>query len=221
MCSSQKSINGYKILEGKSEYSHFFGGKAFKTPLCPNCKKPMQLIMRFDTSDPALQSVHSILSSLPLVSCLNCSGCWETQFFKMEQEQVHLLSQNEEECWIADEEDQLPSPLPEVPLQLVPLLEEEIMKDDLSDEEIDFIFDQFGTNYIGRLFGGLMESEEDTREYECCYCGNPMMHLASITEDMSENSDLINAISFQFGEIILSFFLCTECNVMRTENLNS
>lgn len=218
---NQSSKKGFKILEGASNYSHFFGGKALNVPICPNCNEPMHLIVRFDMSDPIFAGINMNLSSLPLVSCLNCSSCWETQFFKLEQEQIKLLFQENKESWVADEEDKLVSPLPELPIKFIPLGEKEIFKSSLTDEERDLIFDCFGTEYIGRLFGGQVEDSDSEEKFCCSYCGEGMTHIASITEDMSDKTNLISAVDFLLGEIILNFFLCAKCKVIRTEPLLS
>ncbi|KZO01831.1 hypothetical protein [Pseudobacillus badius] len=219
MCQDQQSI-GYKMLEGKGEYAHYFGGDSIQTPSCPNCKTPMHLILRFDLSDPVFRRVNADFSVLPLVSCLNCSGCWETQFFKIEENQVKVLLQKDEQHWIMDEEDRLPVPLPEVSVKRVPLEEEEILFDSTTDDQRDIIFDRFGTEYIARLFGGPVEDSPSEEKCRCLCCNEEMVHVAAVTEDAMEGT-LITVIPFSLGELIFNFFLCAQCRVIRVEPLTS
>lgn len=108
-------IFGYRVIKGKEQFNHSFGGTGWKTPICMNCLTPMHLIFCFDLTDPRLY-VHrkATLNSLPLVTCLNCSGYWKPQIFQLDPvtKAITVIKQTDSEHWIMEDDDKLPFPLP-------------------------------------------------------------------------------------------------------------
>ena len=72
-----KNKTGYKVLKGKGDFDHKFGGNDWNIPLCKNCNTPYHQILSLDLRDPKLKSIMGICDKeLPLISCLNCSSGW-------------------------------------------------------------------------------------------------------------------------------------------------
>lgn len=145
---------GYQVTEGKGSCRHLFGGKSIESLSCPTCGLKVQLLLTFDLTDPIFENLGTDISNMPLASCLNCSGCWSTQFYKIEEKRIRNLQQDDEEKWVTEEEDQLPAPLPEVEVHLMPLPKKGILSKRSSDEKRNEVFDQLGSLYVARLFGG-------------------------------------------------------------------
>lgn len=66
-----------------------------------------------------------------------------------------------------EEEDRLPSPLPETPILLLPLDKKEVLSTESSDEDMYEVFDQLGLNYIARIFGGRSIDGGEMKRITC------------------------------------------------------
>ncbi|MCJ1908956.1 hypothetical protein [Planococcus ruber] len=206
---------GYQVIEGKGSYRHLFGGQSIESLPCPTCGLQVQLLLTFDLTDPIFENLGTDIPNLPLVSCLNCSGCWSTQFYKIEEKRIRNLEQDDEEKWVMEQEDKLPVPLPEVEVHLMPLSKKGILSKRSSDEKRNEVFDELGLLYVARLFGGeLTDGEEE--EFICRFCKGKMDYIASIGEDATEG-ELITVVPFLFGEMVLNFYFCRHCNTIRVE----
>ncbi|OHX31223.1 hypothetical protein BWGOE5_28650 [Bacillus mycoides] len=68
-------MKGYRVMEGKDSYNHYFGGQDCNFPKCKLCGEKMHQILCFDLKDERLTELKSgELDTLPLVSCLNCAS---------------------------------------------------------------------------------------------------------------------------------------------------
>ncbi|MFC4712977.1 hypothetical protein [Planococcus dechangensis] len=211
---------GYKVIEGKGEYSHSFGGNSIETLSCPTCGLLVQTLFVFDLTDPIFKDIGQGQSKLPLASCLNCSGCWDTQYYEVESDRILNLQQFDEQKWLMEEEDSLPSPLPETPVRLLSLDKQEVLSSESSDEDMYDVFDQLGSNYIARIFGGRLSDGVETERITCMSCAKEMDYVASIGEDSTEGR-LISVLPFLFGEMVLNFFYCCQCKLVRVEPIHS
>lgn len=218
--SKTKKNKGYMVIEGKGKYAHSFGGNLIKTLSCPNCGTSAHLILTFDLKDPAFDIIEARFPFLPLVSCLNCSGNWDTQYYKVNEGYISDLHQKDEEKWVMDEEERLNSPLPMFSVNLLPLKSREVLKEVTTDEERDIVFDNLGMKYIARVFGGSLRDSDEVVPVNCPVCKKEMNYIASIAEDATEGK-LIKALPFLFGELILNFFFCNHCHIVRVEPLHS
>lgn len=46
-----------KLIRGKQQYGHFFGGETWELPLCCNCKENFHQIITLDLEDPRLNEI--------------------------------------------------------------------------------------------------------------------------------------------------------------------
>lgn len=77
-------LKGYRVVEGKEAYNHYFGGEDCNLPLCKLCGEKMHQILCFDLKDERIAELKSSeLDILPVVSCLNCAMVWEPQYFQL------------------------------------------------------------------------------------------------------------------------------------------
>ncbi|MHC2835946.1 hypothetical protein ACUXEY_004466 [Bacillus sp. F9_6S_D1_P_5] len=77
-------LKGYRVIEGKDSYNHYFGGEDCNLPVCKLCSEKMHQILCFDLKDDRLTELKSNeLNILPFVSCLNCAMVWEPQYFQL------------------------------------------------------------------------------------------------------------------------------------------
>lgn len=217
---SELQNTGYKVIEGKGRYAHLFGGNSIETLPCPTCGLPVQTLLIFDLMDPIFADLEQDLTKLPLSSCLNCSGCWDTQYYEVKENCILNLQQFDDQKWVMDVEDRLPSPLPEIRVLLLPLDEQEILSSEASDEDMFDVLDQLGSNYIARIFGGRLSDGQEMERMTCISCNGEMEYVASLGEDSTEGN-LISVIPFLFGEMVFNFFYCCECRVVRVDPIHS
>lgn len=110
-----KERKGYRVIEGRGSYNHYFGGQDCNLPVCKLCGEKMHQILCFDLKDGRLAELKSNeLNILPFVSCLNCAMVWEPQYFQLSDggKTVQIIQQQNTEEWIMEEEYKLPVSLP-------------------------------------------------------------------------------------------------------------
>jgi hypothetical protein len=211
-----KDKKGYRVIEGNDVYNHYFGGQKCDLPVCKLCGEKMHQIFCFDLKDERLTELKSDeLTILPLISCLNCSMVWSQQYFQLSNEgkSIQLLSQENEEDWMIEEEYRLPVPLPKTNVKLINMKSEDIPID---VESYDTAFDSFGTEYLCRLLGAPLYIDIPN-DLACPNCSKEMKYVATITQDLVEERKLISVVDFQLGEMNIYFHLCKDCLVLKTE----
>ncbi|TCM87922.1 hypothetical protein EV294_1162 [Paenibacillus sp. BK033] len=210
-------ISGYRVIKGKEQFNHTFGGVNWKTPVCVNCLAPMHLIFCFDLTDPRLNGHYKVkLESLPLVTCLNCSGYWAPQVFQLDPiaNAITIVKQTDVEHWIMEDEDKLPVPLPLSNVKLIPLTKKDILLDDLDNDES---FTLFGSEYICRLLGPPLFATDKIQK-RCSSCSKEMQYIATVCSEDYDSEGLIHeGFSFHIGESFIFFYLCTDCLRLETE----
>lgn len=209
-----KGIKGYRVIEGNDINNHYFGGQDCDLPVCKLCGEKMHLIFCFDLKDERLSEIKTEeLNILPLVSCLNCSMMWETQYFQLSNGgiSIQVISQGNTEDWVQDEEDRLPVPLPKTNVKLIEMKAEDIP---INEDNYDTAFDLFGSEYLCRLLGAPLYNEVP-EELECPICNQEMKYIATVTQDFGER-ELISVVDFQLGEMNIYFHLCKDCLVIKS-----
>lgn len=210
-----KGSKGYRAIEGLDKYNHHFGGQDRALPLCKLCGKHMHQIVSFDLHDDRLAELRTKeLTVMPLFSCLNCSMVWDAQYFKLSDggNSIQIISQENTDDWIQDEEDKLPVPLPRTNIKLIEMKDEDIPID---EEHYDSAFDLFGLEYLCRLLGAPLY-DEVPKDLDCPICKEEMKYIATITQDLGEQ-ELISVVDFQLGEINIYYYLCKDCSVLKTQ----
>ncbi|MGG0459636.1 hypothetical protein [Bacillus mycoides] len=208
-------MKGYRVMEGKDSYNHYFGGQDCNFPKCKLCGEKMHQILCFDLKDERLTELKSgELDILPLVSCLNCAMVWEPQYFQLSDagKTVQIIQQRNTEEWGMEEEDKLPVPLPKTNVKIINMNNEDIPTDENSYWEA---FDLFGSEYVCRLLGAPLY-EDIPEDLACPTCSKEMKYIATITQDLEER-ELISVVDFQFGEMKIYYYLCKDCSVIKTE----
>ncbi|HDR7635581.1 MULTISPECIES: hypothetical protein [Bacillus] len=208
-------IKGYRVMEGKDSYNHYFGGQDCEVPLCKLCGEKMHQIFCFDLKDEKLAELKNAeLIVLPFISCLNCAMVWEPQYFQLSNggKAVQIIKQDNTEEWIMEAEYKLPVNLPKTNVKLTNMKNEDIPTDEDSYWEA---FDLFGSEYICRLLGAPLY-DEVPEDLGCPACSKEMKYVATITQDLEER-ELISVVDFQFGEMNIYYYLCKDCSVMKTE----
>ncbi|OFD92235.1 hypothetical protein BWGOE13_29480 [Bacillus mycoides] len=208
-------IKGYRVIEGKDSYTHYFGGQDCNLPVCKLCGEKMHQILCFDLKDERLAKFkNGELNVLPLVSCLNCAMVWEPQYFQLSNggKTVQIIKQDNTEDWIMEDEDKLPVDLPKTNVKLTNMKNEDIPTD---EDRYWEAFDLFGSEYICRLLGAPLY-DEVPEDLGCPACSKEMKYVATITQDLEER-ELISVVDFQFGEMKIYYYLCKDCSVMKTE----
>ncbi|KAB2441048.1 hypothetical protein [Bacillus luti] len=208
-------MKGYRVVEGKESYNHYFGGEECNLPFCKLCGENMHQILCFDLKDERIAELKSSeLDILPLVSCLNCAMVWEPQYFQLSDggKTVRIIQQQNTEEWIMEEEYKLPVSLPKTTVKLINMKNEDIPTGEDSYWEA---FDLFGSEYICRLLGAPLYNDFP-EDLTCPCCSKEMKYVATITQDIEEMR-LISVVDFQFGEMNLYFYICKNCSIMKTE----
>ncbi|MCY9671351.1 hypothetical protein ACQ4LK_19575 [Bacillus pumilus] len=212
-----EKINGFKCVlkKRKQKFNHYLGGKEWDLPKCKVCKNTMHQLVHLDLNDERLEGLKIANgNSVVLFSCLNCSMFWERQTFVLDfaNKNAEIMKQEQKEIEILDEEDKLSNPLPLIPIALTPLKNEELPT---TEESIDNIFENLGTNYIGRILGEPVLAQEEL-DNVCDICHNNMTFLGLISGS-NEFEGSFNNLDLFFGEVILYFSLCTDCNILMVE----
>ncbi|RKF52669.1 hypothetical protein BCY92_06500 [Bacillus wiedmannii] len=208
-------MKGYRVVEGKNSYNHYFGGEDCNLPVCKLCGEKMQQILCFDLKDGRLAELKSNeLNILPFVSCLNCAMVWKPQYFQLSDggKTVQIIQQQNTEEWIIEEEYKLPVSLPKTTVKLINMKNEDIPIDEDSYWEA---FDLFGSEYMCRLLGAPLYGDIP-EDLACPSCSTEMKYVATISQDMGDRK-LISVVDFQFGDMHVYFYLCKDCSVMKTE----
>lgn len=211
-----KNTKGYRVERKSGKHSHYFGGDTWDVPQCPYCNNKMHQIFTFDLTDSRLSEIkNDIYPELPLVSCLNCSLVWEPQLFKLnlEKKKIEIIKQDGEMEWKLEDDEQIPSPLPKINMDLSNLKPNDIP---LDEGLLDKAFDLIGKEYICRVLGSPLYAAEPV-DLECPCCKKEMSYIATISgEDYDKEANLIPEVDFFIGEMFLYFFLCEKCALMRT-----
>lgn len=210
-------IKGFRVVQGNSIYNHRFGGSTWTVPKCENCKEAYQQIFTFDLKDSRLKDIKiNGVDELPLVSCLNCSSSWGRQVFKLDVncKSVEIISIEDTEKWVQENDDRIPSPLPEVNVKLVDMADEDIPVD--MDTYYN-IFDSFGEDYICRLLGPPLYVQAPINR-ECPHCKREMQYIATIgSQSYGSKDSIIEGVDFFIGEMTLYYLLCKDCMIITTE----
>lgn len=214
-----KERKGYRVIEGRGSYNHYFGGQDCNLPVCKLCGEKMHQILCFDLKDGRLAELKSNeLNILPFVSCLNCAMVWEPQYFQLSDggKTVQIIQQQNTEEWIMEEEYKLPVSLPKTTVKLINMKNEDIPIDEDSYWEA---FDLFGSEYVCRLLGVPLY-DDLPKDLACPTCAKEMKYVATITQDIEERG-LISVVNFQFGEMNIYYYLCIDCSIIKTEIQNT
>ena len=214
-----KERKGYRVIEGRGSYNHYFGGQDCNLPVCKLCGEKMHQILCFDLKDGRLAELKSNeLNILPFVSCLNCAMVWEPQYFQLSDggKTVQIIQQQNIEEWIMEEEYKLPVLLPKTTVKLINMKNEDIPIDEDSYWEA---FDLFGSEYVCRLLGVPLY-DDLPKDLACPTCAKEMKYVATITQDIEERG-LISVVNFQFGEMNIYYYLCIDCLIIKTEIQNT
>lgn len=160
--------NGYKVIVGESCYGHYFGGNTWATPLCPICKVPYPQLLTLDVKDYKLNWLTCSLNELPLISCVNCSTCWERQYYYINEKtrSIQLLKVDNTESWQHDEKDRFKYPFHKIRMKL----------DLLNSFDEDEIIESMGRDYICKL-GGEPVFLNDPIETLCPKCEKEMQYV--------------------------------------------
>ncbi|HDR4904696.1 TPA: hypothetical protein QCR48_001077 [Bacillus cereus] len=213
-----KERKGYRVIEGRGSYNHYFGGQDCNLPVCKLCGEKMHQILCCDLKDGRLAELKSNeLNILPFVSCLNCAMVWEPQYFQLSDggKTVQIIQQQNTEEWIMEEEYKLPVLLPKTTVKLINMKNEDIPTDEDSYWEA---FDLFGSEYVCRLLGVPLY-DNLPKDLACPTCAKEMKYVATITQDIEERG-LISVVDFQFGEMNIYYYLCIDCLIIKTEIQN-
>ncbi|OUB23606.1 hypothetical protein BK708_16780 [Bacillus thuringiensis serovar yunnanensis] len=214
-----KERKGYRVIEGRGSYNHYFGGQDCNLPVCKLCGEKMHQILCCDLKDGRLAELKSNeLNILPFVSCLNCAMVWEPQYFQLSDggKTVQIIQQQNTEEWIMEEEYKLPVLLPKTTVKLINMKNEDIPTDEDSYWEA---FDLFGSEYVCRLLGVPLY-DNLPKDLACPTCAKEMKYVATITQDIEERG-LISVVDFQFGEMNIYYYLCIDCLIIKTEIQNT
>ncbi|MCH5474993.1 hypothetical protein L4A40_17585 [Bacillus cereus] len=214
-----KERKGYRVIEGRGSYNHYFGGQDCNLPVCKLCGEKMHQILCFDLKDGKLAELKSNeLNILPFVSCLNCAMVWEPQYFQLSDggKTVQIIQQQNTEEWIMEEEYKLPVLLPKTTVKLINMKNEDIPTDEDSYWEA---FNLFGSEYVCRLLGVPLY-DDLPKDLACPTCAKEMKYVATITQDIEERG-LISVVDFQFGEMNIYYYLCIDCLIIKTEIQNT
>lgn len=209
-------LEGFKVIQGESIYHHRFGGKTWKVPKCEICGELYHQIFTFDLNDPKLKDLKiNDINELPLISCLNCSTVWEPQVFKInaKSKEVEILNKRDTQKWTQDGDNKIPSPLPEVNVKLIEMIDEDIP----TNSDLYYsILDSFGEEYICRLLGAPLYIQSPINR-ECPICKKEMQYIATIGSQSYDVESVIDGVDFFIGEMSLYYLLCKECMIIKTE----
>lgn len=212
-----KNSIGYRIVKGADNFNHYFGDLKWNIPLCKLCNEPLHQVLTLDLNDPRLRELRvDNLNELPLVSCLNCSTSWDTQLYKLnnDNKSIEILFQNDIENYINADDDKIPSPLPRTNMKL-----EEFLKEDIPVDEDSYYnaFDYLGSEYIGRVVGAPLYTQNPVNR-ECPNCKTEMLYVATIASaDYDFEGTLVDNVDFFLGEMMLYFLFCKECMCIKVE----
>jgi len=200
---------GYKVIIGENKYKHYFGGETWKMPICSICDEPVHQILTLDMTDVALSDVRCKLNELPLISCVNCSNCWERQYYKLDEsiKSITVLKSEQEEVWKQDGGDKIEYPLPKMHVKLEKL-------DAYDDDEF---IDGMGTDYLAKI-GGAPVFLSDAINMKCPKCGKNMEFIGQLTGNDFGDEKLLNGFDFFIGEMFLYYYICSDCNIVGVDS---
>ncbi len=200
---------GYKVVLGKDKYKHYFGGNTWKMPICSICDTPVHQILTLYMKDPALKSVHCKLNELPLITCVNCSNCWEKQYYEINEstKTINIIKWEQEEAWKQDDEDNIKYPLPKMDVKL----------EVLNAYDKDDVIDGMGEDYFCKI-GGYPIFLLDPIDMKCHKCGKTMKFVGELTGSNFGNEKLLNGFDFFIGEMFLYYFICGDCNIVGVDS---
>lgn len=212
-----KNEKGYRVIQGKDNFNHYFGGEYWDIEECKLCGGHVHQILTFDLEDPKLSKLKTdSLSELPLVSCLNCSLYWEPQVYKIDtkNKSVEFLQQKDIHNFIQEDEDKIPTPLSKENVLLTDMLIEDIP---INRDIYNKAFKSIGREYLCRILGSPLYAT-DPIDLECPLCKSEMLYIATLGgETYGKSGNIIKGVDFIIGEGLVYFFLCPKCNIVKTE----
>jgi hypothetical protein len=198
---------GWVGQPGMDEYVHGFGGDSW-TIVDPNPSQDFPvLLLVLDLSDPRLAHFAcGRLRWLPLCSFINSDGWGERQIYTISpQSQTIIATQHVMPRDFLDEVTKYEIPLPEKPVQLRAMTEDEYPT---NEERYWRACDGFvGGNSFIRVSGPPLWLQ--WVQVESCECGKNMDYVAAIGYEGTVV--FLEHRPFFIGEGALYFFLCQPC----------
>lgn len=198
----------FKTVLKKDVYDHHFGGTDWITPICDNCNNHYHQILSLDLCDPRLSSIMGECDKqFPIVSCLNCSSCWDEQVYKInfEKKEVLFISNTDEWHICMDEDSRID----------VPLLKQAVSLEEKNyDGEYYYNFlDDIGTDFFLSVLGEpCFLYHQANVNLKCPFCQKEMRYIATLCSDYN---NIIKDINFNIGENMLYFLFCSKCDIVK------
>jgi hypothetical protein len=204
------SSRGYLAKLGLSQWSHRFGGASWKFDKSNYFHDGPTLLLTLDLTDSSLTPLRCQgLQELPVCSYINNSIWSGRQVFQL-YPATHVIGMVHQEVQVPEplaQIDLIPNPLPEHPLQLIPMTESDVPLDEKSYWDICEKF--VGGDSFIRILGSPIWMQRVERED--CTCGLQMTYACSTGYNVSEPGEYLSGEPFFIGEGVLYFFLCRNC----------
>lgn len=199
-------------LRFSQEHSRFLhktcGAHTIAGAECPNCQKPLLLVLSLDTADERLILDASPLNPLPLLYCWRCNLSQANFFYQINDAGVRVLKWRKGGVQADFPYKRYPMHFPETVLDVSPLTvrEQSIIRainhgdDELDDDEAEHL------RHPAHQVGGEPICYNSDRGMKCVQCSATAPLLATIADNAAPRC------SFTQNEYVqMMFFLCRKC----------
>lgn len=229
---TRRNSQGFAIRQGKSDFNHHFGGACnVRGADCPNCVKPLILHFSIDSSDPRLKLAGLGVPSIPLLYCMRCELCWYDFIYEFDTDnsitviKAHrgaVTEEWQEEIGL-DEFPRKDVTLLNIPSDIENLFDKLNFNDELTDNQEARIA-SFTNNYadpdvggypivdVINQIGGRSFLSQRLDDPACGRCDQPMVFLASITNDP------LQGVKLSYESVQIVFFLCSKCRRIHVQH---
>lgn len=212
----QRSYSDFeRDVQRGTKWPHYFCGKnTVRDADCPNCNKPLTLLLKVNTADPNVEELSALGIEVPLLYCFRCALSEGLFYYQCQSSSVRVL----EYVSGAESEEQpypgFPSEFAGCPAYLLELSPEaQIAITRLNRRDIDSAalpyFMQPLRLPLHQLGGEPLLMNTYHESVPCVNCGAPMKFLASIADEC------LHPIGFtgDAGSQVM-FHCCLSCRVI-------
>ncbi len=215
--------HGYYVEYGEhvdpGPYRHYFCGEnCIPGAHCPNCDKPLLLMLNLDTTDPRLELTGFPSRMLPLLYCWTCDIAQDPPFC------YRVLSDGSVELVRFGKGRSQPDDFPYAPypvffpgsaatLRQVPADVEEAMqwyecgtRDEALEKRYGAIVDRVYDDWTRHQVGGIPMMIQCAVEVKCQVCGQPAPLLAAIADNTTDDRGFVANAGVQS-----LFHVCLAC----------
>jgi hypothetical protein len=215
---------GYLVTDRGSTRSRrahsLFGTNDVPGGTCPNCNKPLLLLLTLDTADRRLGIRDCPMPRLPLLFCWTCNVAQSNFVYRLEADAVQLVEFGVGGVVTDFPYPSYPTNFPQRAVKLEPLTDlDQQMIHLINEGELEPIWGRqytpIFTTPVHQVGGEPLGSNIDfDTDRECRECGSSMRFLASIADDAGDGLAIT-----QNAYVQTLFFLCRKCWLIMAQQI--